>query len=328
MRSQVALLACAAWLAASGGGSPAHAQSATGQQPVFRAQADAVVVAVAVRTKNRPVGGLRADDFQLLDNGVPQLITSTTAEAVPVDVTLVLDTSGSISGTAFQRLKADIRRMAALLKPDDRVRLLSFSFRVTDATALQPGTSDLPLEGLATGGTTSFYNALGAALALSPGADRPQLVFGVSDGFDNASFLVPREIADMAGSSSAALYIALLPSRVFTTFPGASGSNMGALQGDRFGAVLAGSGPTRVPVDAPYQRAMRDAVAATGGAFYTATSDDTLPGLFRRVLDDFRTNYVLRYSPTGVEPGGWHELTIEVPSQPDATIRSRRGYQG
>lgn len=302
--------------------------AASRQEPVFRARADAVVVSVAVRARNRPVAGLAAADFQLLDNGVPQEITSTSAEAVPVDVTLVLDTSASVSGTAFEKLKADIQRMADLLETDDRVRLLTFSSRVADVMGLQSGTSRLPLDRLSTGGSTSFHNALGTALMLSTSDDRPQLVFSVTDGFDNASFLTPRDVVGLAGYSSAALYIALLPSRVFTVVPGMAGSHMGPLQGGRFGAELAGSPATRVPVDAPHQQALREATAVTGGAFYAAAVNDTLPSLFRRVLEDFRTNYILRYSPRGVTPTGWHEITVTVPGRAGSTIRARKGYEG
>ncbi len=298
------------------------------QEPVFRARTDAVVVSVAVRARNRPVAGLAAADFRLLDNGVPQEITSTSAETAPVDVTLVLDTSASVSGAEFDRLKADIQRMAELLKADDRLRLLTFSYRVTDVMGLQAGNARLPLDRLKAGGNTAFHNALGAALTLSPGADRPHLVFSVTDGFDNASFLTPRDLVDLAGDSSAALYIALLPSRVFTVVPGSGGSNMGPLQGGRFGGEVAAQAPMRVPVEVPHQQTLRDAAAVTGGAFYAATATDTLPGLFHRVLDDFRTNYILRYAPRGVERGGWHEITVTVPSRSGATVRTRRGYEG
>ncbi len=298
------------------------------QENVFRARADAVVVSVAVRVKNRPVAGLTAADFQLLDNGAPQAITSTTAEAAPVDATLVLDTSASVSGAEFQRLKADIRRMGGLLETGDRVRLLAFSSRVVDVMGLRSGTADLPLDRLTTSGSTSFHNALSAALMLSPSADRPHLVFCVTDGFDNASFVTAHELVDLAGDSSAALYIALLPSRVFTTVPGGGGSNMGPLQGNRFGADLAAQPAMRVRVEAPFQQALRAATAVTGGAFYAAAPDDTLPALFQRALDDFRTNYVLRYSPQGVASGGWHEIAISLPGRPGAIVRARRGYEG
>ena len=49
---------------------------------------------------------------------------------------------------------------------------------------------------------------------------------------------------------------------------------------------------------------------------------------FRRIFDDFRQSYVLRYTPKGVERRGWHAIEVQVPSIRDATIRARRGYYG
>ena len=108
------------------------------QENVFRARTDAVVVSVAVRARNRPVSGLTAADFELQDNGVAQELSSTSAEKVPVDVTLVVDTSGSISGAAFDRLKADIQAIANLLTRDDRVRLMTFATRTTRNATSKP----------------------------------------------------------------------------------------------------------------------------------------------------------------------------------------------
>jgi hypothetical protein len=298
------------------------------QENLFRARADAVVVSVAIRARNRPVAGLTSADFELLDNGVAQELSSIGAENSPVDVTLVLDTSGSVSGPAFQRLKSDIQSMANLLKPEDRVRLITFATSVVDVAGVQAGTAALPLGRLSPGGATSFHDGVSAALMLAPGAERPQLVFAVTDGFDNASFLHPREVVNVASYSSAALYVALLPSRVFKDVRGEGGFGMGAMQGDRFGAEMAGSAGGRVRVEAPHQQAWRDAAAATGGAFYTAAANETLPVLFKRVLDDFRTNYILRYSPRGVARGGWHEIAVRVPSRRDVTVRARKGYEG
>ena len=43
-----------------------------------------------------PVAGLTKDEFELLDNGVPQQIELMSVEAMPIDVSLALDTSDSI----------------------------------------------------------------------------------------------------------------------------------------------------------------------------------------------------------------------------------------
>ncbi len=47
---------------------------------------------------------------------------------------------------------------------------------------------------------------------------------------------------------------------------------------------------------------------------------------FKRVFDDFRQGYVLRYRPQGVKREGWHEIAVSVPGQPKYVVRARRGY--
>jgi hypothetical protein len=58
-------------------------------------------------------------------------------------------------------------------------------------------------------------------------------------------------------------------------------------------------------------------------------SHDGLPRAFLRALDDFRSSYVLRYSPHGVAAGGWHEIAVRV-TRPGRgyVVRARKGYVG
>jgi VWFA-related protein len=264
------------------------------QEGVFRAGTDAVIVTVSVRDRNHPLPGLTSADFQLLDNNVAQEISSTSADKVPVDVALVLDASGSLDGPAFAKLKSDIQKMADLLKADDRVRLVTFGSRVDDVLGLQPGTANLPLERLSAGGRTSLYDALAAALMMTPTADRPQLVFVVSDGFDTRSYFSPRQLETIAGYSSATLYL---------TFVSTAGI-------------------------VPHRSALEDVVKAGGGIVLVPRETESLPDIFQKVLDDFRTTYVLRYSPRGVAKGGWHDIVVNVPKRKQYQVRARKGYEG
>src|ERR1041385_883162 len=68
------------------------------QQAVFRARGDLVSVDVSVRNHNLPVPDLTAKDFTLTDNNVKQVIESVSLGAVPIDVTLFIDTSGTTAG--------------------------------------------------------------------------------------------------------------------------------------------------------------------------------------------------------------------------------------
>src|SRR4029079_15359034 len=89
----------------------------------FRSGVEVVRVPVAVVDRTKPVRGLTAADFELLDHGVRQTLAAAAAvEDLPVDVTLVLDSSGSVKGRALDQLKADVQSIANDLQPDDRVR--------------------------------------------------------------------------------------------------------------------------------------------------------------------------------------------------------------
>jgi len=49
---------------------------------------------------------------------------------------------------------------------------------------------------------------------------------------------------------------------------------------------------------------------------------------FQEILADFRSSYVLQYTPTGVPAQGWHEIKVKVQRPGSFTVRARRGYQG
>jgi VWFA-related protein len=287
-----------------------------GQAPVFRGRADAVSVTVVVRDRQRAVPNLTAGDFQLFDNGVLQEISSTSSELVPVDATLVLDTSGSVQGDAFVRLKRDIERMAGLLKPDDRVRLITFASRVVDVLGLQPGNTNLPLDRLKAGGSTSLENALAAALMIGADTDRPHLVFALTDGVSSPSFMDARRLVRLAEYSSAVLYIALVPP------VGSKGIDRLDVQA----RVNAGLRDIVRRPTVPYREALQDAVKAAGGRLYEARPESP-PDLFRQALADFRQSYVLRYTPRGVATAGWHDITVTLPKLNGLVVRSRRGYE-
>ena len=266
------------------------AQQAT---PTFRSGADVVFVPVWVTEGRRPVAGLGSADFELTDNGVAQEVSAAAAEALAVDVTLVLDTSGSVKGRALDQFKADVQAIAESLAPNDRVRVVTFAASVTDVFGVQAGGTRLPVEKIQAGGPTSFYNALAAALMAFPPIDRPQLVFGFSDGIDTSSFLDAAHVTSLAGYSGASLYLGLNTPR--------SGG--------------------------PDLRPLREAASRTGGLVYERGMGTSMPSIFERVLEDFRASYVLTYTLRGVEHAGWHRIAVSVKGR-RYTVRARQGYEG
>ena len=306
----------------------------SGRPQPFRSVVEAIRVPALVTNGNHPVTNLTAGDFELRDSGFLQTIAAVSVESLPVDVTLVLDASGSVNGQALARMKADVQAIADELEARDRVRLLTFSDDVREIFGFRPGGTTLPLDGLKAGGVSSFYEALAAALITDPSIDRPQLIFTMTDGRDTASYLSTARLSTLAGLSTATVYIALVESerstveepgvlaREETTTVVPPAQQHGALSG--VAAVHRSVGPF---VGGPDKAALKTIAARTGGAVYDRMSTGALIDAFRSALTDFRSCYLLTYVPNGVKPGGWHPLEVRTTNRRYA-VRARSGYDG
>src|SRR5688572_28763867 len=89
------------------------------QQPTFRAAVDLVHFGISVVDKQgKPVTGLKAEDFQVLENGKPQtlkyFIAGEPEEAPPLHLGLLLDTSGSMAGDIKDARAAAVKFVNAL----------------------------------------------------------------------------------------------------------------------------------------------------------------------------------------------------------------------
>jgi VWFA-related protein len=318
------------------------------RQATFRSAVDVVSVPVSVTEKNKPVANLAAADFELLDNGVRQEISLSAIDLLPTDVTLVIDTSGSVSGKALERIKRDAQEMAGLLQPNDRVRVVSFARDATDLFGLIAGGATLDVSAMRTGGTTSLYDTLVTVLAAYPTTDRPHMVFVLSDGRDNSSFVSASHVVDVAKASSAVLCVALVQSsnplvregsleavdpmseQSTVLMRGAAAAapppGVHVMGHSDIGATIAITRTAGPYAGGPNVAALRDAATATGGLVYTDATRTPIPQLFRRILDDFRASYVLTYSPAGVDRAGTHALTVRMKNKA-YTIRARRTYE-
>ncbi len=63
----------------------------------------------------------------------------------------------------------------------------------------------------------------------------------------------------------------------------------------------------------------------TGGELLYVTSTRDLPAAFARIVGDFKSRYLLSFTPTGVPAGGWHPLEVKLKGR-TGTIRARPGY--
>jgi VWFA-related protein len=287
------------------------------QPPTFRAAVDAVKVDVLVTRHSRPVGGLSTDDFELLDNGVPQTVRFMSLESIPVTVVFLLDVSGSVAGPRLESLLAAGRSAVGALRDIDRAALVTFSHQVTELTAVTGDRTRLldRLASLSAGGGTSLYDAAYAGLLLEAGGGSRTLVLVFSDGLDTSSWLKPDAVIDAATRSDAVVY-------AVTTERVASERAIDLLMRDpdrrwRPGelARLAGLGAGDF---------LPAITASTGGRLLRADDHD-LADAFSSAVREFQNRYLLMYVPRGVDQPGWHTLTVRVKERADV-VQARRGY--
>ena len=289
------------------------------QQPqVFRAGTRSVLVDVAVKDGNRPILGLTAGDFVVTDNGVRQTIDDVSIGAVPVDVTLFLGTMNRTEVRQLAALNEDLRRIGTLLRPDDRVRLLTLENQITDVTGwIRGGEADRMSVRL--GGIQSLYDACFIAMMHRPDPDRRHLVIAVSDGVEQGSVLDSTRVRDVARRAEAVLHLVL----VTPTQP-----TLDRLRTSDQGYFFLRTTWFHVMADERGLDNLREAAALTGGDARAVRDGTSIVETFQRAFDDFRQSYLLRYTMRGVDVGGWHDVHVEIPSRRGATIRARKGYFG
>ena len=308
-----------------------RAPSAVTSRQVFRSGVDGVTIVASVRTGNRPVGGLTADDFVLTDNGVPQAITTISAGQVPLDLTLLLDLSSSVDGPLLQRLKTAVSDTAALLRDDDRIRLVTISQVLHEVFSLRPRAAAMPLDTLKAEGATSLYDGIAATMMRPSPPERRQLIVAFSDGQDSTSIIDEKTAREIARLTDAVVDI-VVPiagargEAVSRRLSQRNGSVDSLLGGDN---VTAGNnGPQGRSEDPGIPRVLAELVGPTSGQVFPLGTDESVSRVFKATLDDFRASYVLQYVPQGVAAEGWHEVSVAVKKHPKYDIRARKGYEG
>jgi VWFA-related protein len=261
-----------------------------GQTPTFSSRVEAVRVDVLVTQDGQPVRGLRPADFAIEDNGVPQQVDLVSSEQLPLNVILTLDMSSSVAGEPLEHLRRAGRAVLDGLRTGDRAALITFSHVVAMGAPLTPdfGRIRRALDSSEAIGSTSLVDASYAGMVLGESDVGRSLVLVFSDGLDSAAWLSTDEVLDIAKRSDAVVY-----------------------------GVSAGQSPK--------PDFLADLSETTGGKLFKIESTKNLSAVFLTVLDEFRNRYLVSYSPRGVSPDGWHQLTVRVKRR-NATVKARPGY--
>lgn len=281
--------------------------SATGQQQlVLRSSATSVAVHVLVESATRPVRDLTAKDFVVTDSGIKQEIAAITSEALPLDVTVVLDRLEE-SEYAKRAMHPQLAELESLLNKEDRLRVIAVGSDIEETLPLgPPGRGPAPLPQLKSD-LPALFDGLATALLRTTPPGRQHLVVAITEGFDAYSFMSAAALSDIAQRSDAQLNVIVAEGRRIKTRTLARMMNPLPLD-DSLGSLV-------------------EIAKGTGGdvvASFRLTRSIGKP--IRQLFDRVRAGYVLYYTPTGVTDRGWHPIAVTIARPGKFDIRARRGY--
>jgi Ca-activated chloride channel family protein len=274
------------------------------QPPVFAIQVESVLIDAFATNGGKSIAGLKARDFILRDNGVPQSFDLVSAESLPIRAVLVFDTSSSMKGPKLERLRSAAQSFLERLRPQDEVALISFSDEIDLRAPLSNdrARAEFGLLTLRARGSTSVYDALFAAL-VTPRSALRTLVILFSDGEDNMSWIGEKEARGMVERSNALIHVVAARSEDFES---------GVFRASR-------------PPDTSYVKTLRSFATITGGSMIEVTSADSIAAAFAQIVQQMKDRYVLRYTPDVDPAPGWHALDLELRSG-KGKVRGRTGY--
>jgi VWFA-related protein len=306
---------------------------------IFRTGTEAIRVDALVTSGNKPIGGLTAADFEILDNGVPQVVDNVTIEEVPFSMLLVLDTSASMEGSSLNDLKTAATAAVGAMGTGDRAAIMTFSDVLRQVSPWRPKGDDLikAIANLRASGATALFDAAFASMTVrDPDQGRRALVLLFSDGEDTSSWLPAAAAVDKATRTDAVIYSVVLGAPISRsadqeraalarTAPVSPGANMDTGARRR---LFFRSGVTLTP-NAPLieqSPLLPELAERTGGEALRAETSGKLREAFEHIVTDFRSRYLLSYVPKGVDAPGWHKIEVKVKGR-RANVKARRGYE-
>ena len=289
--------------------------AAAQESTVFKTGVSLVHVDAEVTDGTRLLTGFHKEDFQISDNGAPQMILYFSAEETPLDLILLFDISGSMQ-PKLEKLTASAHAALAQLRKGDRVAVMVFT---TKSKIVGPFTDDMQaveqtinekVLGKARGGTHILRAVSDAAdtFLKEQRSERRRAVLIVTDNHGQPS---GHTNAVVRGLWEADALLCGLELR-------SSGET--ALLGVR--AVIS---PTAAFMN---MESMTSAVEKTGGDLVKGHD----PGAdFEEMIRRLRLRYMLVYALPQGKPGAERKIKVQLggdarEKNPKAQVRARDGY--
>lgn len=280
------------------------------QDPRYRLEVEVELVnvtATILDDNGRYLEGLKAEDFQLLEDGTEQKIAFFSHDLrVPVSMGVLLDTSGSMRYKIAQGLET-AREIASALAPGDEIFLITFD----DEVELRQGFTTNPpqirrsLRDIHSGGETTAFDAIGEGLKqMKLARHDKKVLLMITDGFDTKSQFDGEQIEELLKRNQVLLYA------------------IGIDDDDTDPVTMR---RTRYHI---YHYMLNRLTATTGGRAFRLFSNRNyaLNSLAEALLEELHQQYTLSYYPSNLtKDNSWRQVDVRL-RRAASSIRHRPGY--
>jgi VWFA-related protein len=305
-----------------------------------------VVVPTLVQTSGKaPVFSLTAEDFVVMDNGVPQKVTLEEETKRPLSLVVLVQTGGVAHGQFASYANLETMLASLLAGAPNRVSIVNFDSR---PEAASPFTSDVaqwtdainkPDQG---DSGAAIYDGIAYALDLlkkEPVSNRRAILL-ISQERDSGSKTPMKEIVRGLGETNTAIYSITFSAekaevKLDFKYPHVN-PPITAVPSD--GSIKAYNDPERpfqgyFNLDAPLRLifgAMQKNLSAevaglSGGESMSFDGRGELESDINVLSNHIRNSYLLSFTPTSTEPGP-HTIRVSLPKHPEMIVSARTSY--
>ena len=250
--------------------------------------------------QRRLVPDLEREDFEVYDNGKLQQLTFFENKTTPINVVIMLDTSGSMT-LAIDRVKAAAEQFILRLLPEDTGRVGAFNDKIEfHPKDMFTGDRDeliRSLKELDFGYPTRLWDAADESIRKLEPIEGRRVLLLFTDGADTASRRDRDDVLQFATAREVMVYSVGLVTEI---------SPNGQRQ--------------RSAPDRGLKKLSED----TGGGYYLLKNEDELGPTFTRIAQELHSQYVMGFSPTVLD-GKVHKLEVKL-KKPGLEPRARKNY--
>lgn len=304
------------------------------ETPTIRTESNVVIVPALVRDHDRnTVYGLKADDFIIEDDGVPQTVhLDEAAEAQPASIVVVIQL-GRRADYEIPR----IHGLASMLSPlvdagHANIAIVTFDSRVNEIlnftsdakhvsdqlNSLQPGDN---------GAVIVDAVNYGVQMLKDTPNNRQRVLLLVSETRDHGSKKKPVDVLRELGNSNAVVYaLTFSPSKsnVLDTLRGENNPDLHPEQTEvHEGPDLLA--PLVLTAQAMRKNAAKAITSMTGGEYAQFSSGKNFDRDMTEFSNHLYARYLLSFAPSQPHPG-LHHLTVKLKQSPNHTVLARESY--